>query len=542
MPRVSVWTARLLVLAAAVELAVATLVLVTGGFAWRGVVSISATDPTRPAIVACLLLMLRMLLEPARGAGRTLLLLLVPLVGLLLAQSNLRRVGDGAEYVAMAMNLARARPPSLTPGQLAGATAAFPNDDGFDLRMPAFQGADGRQDFPHFWLYPLLAAPFVSLAFAAGIHPIAGFVVLNLLLLAAALAAVVRIHGAMPALLLIAGPILWWIDKAHTEAFTFSLLIGAVLLLRQRPWWSLVILGIGTAQNPPLLLPWGVALVAIVAARGWRDRRVWAGAAAGAALAAIHPVYYGLRLGRWSGLTDGFDPHVPSWRELITVPVDPNVGIFLLDPFLAAAVVAALVLVGRRSPARAPSLDLVTSLGMGAALLVVFTQTTNFNSGGTPNPSRYGLWLLPLTLPLVGALPEPVPWVRAIVAGSLVWCVVFFAPRAPDHYLEPTPLAHWLWTAWPAGDTPLAEIFAERVTGHDPSPPPPIATDGCEKVLLEGRGGPPDWPPACATAAVPAPAFCRAAGALCYANRDGGGYSFTRAPSSPAWRRGHGIE
>ncbi len=540
MGRFSLWAVRLLTVAAAVELAVALLIVLTGGFEWRGVVSITATDPTRPAIVACLLLALRLMVRPPRLMGPLLVVLLLPLVALLLAQSNMRRVGDGAEYVAMAMNFAHGQPPSLTPAEITRASAVFVGDDGFDLVMPAFRGADGRQDFPHFWLYSLLAAPFVRVALAMGVHPVAGFTALNLLLLSCALFAIMWRYGAMPALLLVAGPILWWVDKAHTEAFTFALLTAAIVLLPSTPWWSLVLIGLGAAQNPPLLLAWGVVVLAAFVARGLRDRRVWAGAFAGAALAAMHPLYYWLRLGRWSGLIEGVDRHVPSLRELLTVAIDPNVGIFVLDPFLTVALLVALALVLARAPRRLRSVDHLAALGMAVALLVAFAQTTNFNSGGTPGPSRYGLWLLPLTLPLLGDVPDGAGWARGLVAASMIWCVVFFAPRAPDHYLEPTPIALRLWTTWPGLDNPIAEVFAERLTGKDPSPPPPIATAGCEKVLLFGPGGPPAWPASCQ--AVPAPDFCQRQGALCYANRDGSGYDFTEAPSGPAWWRGHGGE
>ncbi len=535
MRHLSEWLRRALAVAGLVELAVAAGVLMWGGWQWHtGLLSISATHPLRPAIAGTALLGLYGLSRPGGGAAWV-----VPpvaaLVILLVAQSPPRRVGDGAEYVAMAVNLAEARPARLTPEEIRRASAVFGDDQGFVLTMPAYRGSDGLQDFPHFWLYSLLAAPFVRAAFILHVTPLAGFTALNLLLLAAALAVILWRAGPAASVLLVAGPIVWWVDKAHTEVFTFTVVAGAIGLLPSAPWWSLALLGIGAAQNPPLILAFGVTLASALGARGARDRRVWWGAAAGAAAAALHPLYYGVRLGRPSGLLIGFDGHVPSAREIVTVLLDPNVGVLVLDPALALAIVTLLVLVLRREPKRLAGFDHLAAAGIGVALLVAFTQTWNFNSGGTPGPSRYGLWILPLALPLLADVPSGDARIRALAAVSLVWCTVMFAPRLPDRYLTPTALAARLWTSWPGLDNPLAEVFAERVTGRDPSPAPPLATAGCEKVLLLSHGGQPAWPPSCQ--AVPAPQACLSPGALCYANRRGQGYAFVPAPSGPAWRR-----
>jgi hypothetical protein len=531
------WLSRLLAASAGVELAMALLALWTGGWQWQGrFVSLSATDPVRLAIVACVLAAVSLLLRPAPVRTGWLILPVVSLLVLLVAQSPLRRVGDGAEYVAMAINLAELRPPSLTAAEIDQASAVFGDDQGFELVMPAYRGADLQQDFPHFWLYSLLAAPFVRAALAAGVTPLAGFTALNALLLGVSLVVIVKRGGPLAALLLTAGPIMWWIDKAHTEMLTFACVSAAIAWLPSTPWWSFVALGLGAAQNPPLMLALAVAVAVVLLARGSRrDTRVWAGIAAGAALAILHPLYYWSRLGRPSGLLIGFDRHVPSVREVVTVLVDPNIGIFVLDPVLTVALLAAVVLMIRHHPRRFLEVDYVAAAGMAGVLLVVFTQTWNFNSGGTPGPSRYGLWLLPLTVPFLTELPGRAGWPRVLTAASIVWCTLLFAPRFPDRSLVPTPLAARLWTKWPALDNPLAEIFAERLTGRDPAPPPPVATAGCEKVLLLGRGRQPLWPKGCAGG--PAPDYCTVPGALCYANRVSKGYRFARAPSGPAWRR-----
>jgi len=101
--------------------------------------------------------------------------------------------------------------------------------------MPELRGPDGRQDLPHFWFYSLLAAPFVRAALAAGAHPLTGFTVLNISLLIGVAALLATCVPPAVVLLVAAGPVLWWVDKAHTEVFTLSLITTALLLLPSSP-------------------------------------------------------------------------------------------------------------------------------------------------------------------------------------------------------------------------------------------------------------------------------------------------------------------
>lgn len=491
------------------------------------------------AVVVLLLLLLAPLVSPRFGHRG---LFLAALLGLLIAlavQSTPRVMGDGGEYLVMALNFARGAAPSLSPDDLRQASVVMPGDASTRLVLPEYVGSDGRQDLPHFWLYSLLAAPFVRIATTLGGSPLFGFAAVNVLMLLCAAAILRRRASATTALFLAAGPILWWVDKAHTEVFTFSLLTIAVVLLRPAPWWSAVALGAAATQNPPIggamLLVFAYALVSF----GWKDRRVWLGAAGGASIASLHPLYYFVRLDRLSALNEGVDQHLPSLRELLTVPFDPNLGMFVHDPFLTAAlaITIAVVVLDSRSPLRR-----VLHGGRGAIALIAvlflfsFTQTTNVNAGGTLGPNRYGVWLLPLTIPVLEAAPAAAVWLRVLAAASIVWCAVQFAPRHAELYLTPTPLAATIWQQMPDLDNPLAEVFAERVARIEPSPAPPIATAGCEKILLMGAGDTAAWPGRCGTAEVPPP--CRPVNALCYANRSGASYEFTRAPTSPAWIAG----
>jgi hypothetical protein len=260
---------------------------------------------------------------------------------------------------------------------------------------------------------------------------------------------------------------------------------------------------------------------------------VWLASLIALSAVAAHPLYYYSRLGVWSGMYDAVDRHLPSFRELTAVLFDANLGVLVHDPLLLAVVVIASVEAVTR-PKRTP-FDLVDgALALVAlALIVIFTQTTNVNSGGTPGPSRYGLWLVPFVIPITAGVRPDAGWLRILSAGAMVWCAWAFAPSLPDQYLKPSTLAAEVWTRWPDLDNPVAEVFAERTTAREPARPP-VANSGCQKILLVGDGTGVTWPPGCPTAALPD--FCQTKDAFCYANRTAAGYRFVPAPYTPAWR------
>ena len=346
----------------------------------------------------------------------------------LVSVSPLRMVGDAGEYVAMAVNLGRLAPPSLSEAEIAEARTFVPGDAGVRLDKPWLKAPDGRQDFPHFWFYSLIAAPFVRAAETAGSHPLAGFRFLNLALLFA-LVALLAVRASLPVALFVgAGPVIWWADKAHTEVLTTVLLAAAFALLRSSPWLSILALGAAAAQNTLI----AGALVLVIAwaffERGPRDRRLWLAAAVALATAALHPLYYQSRLGVWTGMYDAIDRHLPSFPELTAVAFDPNLGLFTNDPLLLVAlVIAGFDLATQSAPKRFDAAHGALAV-IALLFLVSFTQTTNFNSGGTPGLSRYGLWLVPFAVPLLSAVRSDRVWLRVLAGGSVVWCAWTFAP------------------------------------------------------------------------------------------------------------------
>jgi hypothetical protein len=459
----------------------------------------------------------------------------------LVVRSPTRRIGDGPEYVAMALQLSRLERPSLGASETAHTLASFAEiAGGFGVftesfRYPQLEASDGRRDFPHFWLYPALAAPGVALASALGLHPNVGFVLTNAALFLGALWIVSGMLGWPGSVLLFASPILWWIDKAHTEVFTFSLLSIALALLEPAPWWSLVAVAAASAQNLPIALALPPVAAAAVTLRPavWREPRFRLGIVASAALALLHPAYYWLRLGTPEPQTvvGGARLRLPGLLEIGAFVWDPNLGILPNFPALALALLGALMLVAVRRPRALLRPPLLLAAVLAMLFTASFAQTTNFNSGGTFGPGRYGVWLIPLAIPV---LAEANRWGRrrwhgllaAIAVLSAVSGLVLYRPERPESYRRANWLASVLWERLPWLDNPLPEVFVERTTGYDITAAAliPAATPSCTKVLLIGGR----WPEHCQARAIPA--TCAPPGAYCYANRRADGTYGFRIP------------
>jgi len=425
----------------------------------------------------------------------------------LAATSTPRAVGDGSEYVHLSNRLA-------------------------SLHLP------GAGESRHFLFYSTLAAPLVALLHGLGLDHLAAFTLLNGLLLVAAFYVVSsRLHWTGCALVF-SGPILWWLDKPHTEPFTFALFAIAFSLLESAPWWSLVAVGAAATQNPGSAVLVVILAAAAIAQRVdiMKDRRFWVGLASGAALAALHAAYDLLRLGTLTPLVGTGDIHWVTRPEYLAVLIDPNVGLLPHVPVYAAAVLGALLVLVFRAPRRLAAAGVLAAVASGAWLAFVAATATNVNHGGTPGLSRYATWFIPLAIPLFQEVdrlfPRRLNWMAVPALASAVLGVWTFHPARSEAADRPTRLASFLWTRHPSLDNPLPEIFAERLRGLDENWLP-VATPGCEKILLPGRGGRDSvWPMPCAP--VPPPARCQVAGALCYANRTGTGYSFVSARvSSP---------
>ncbi len=444
--------------------------------------------------------------RPIAGVRRWLLVAYAMLLVALIAGSYPRTVGDGGEYLAMASQFAA-------------------------LQMPTVQ--------IHFWLYSLLASPAVGLTQLLGVSPVHGFTVTNLALLGAAFAVVTTRVNWPVAALIFTGPIVWWVDKPHTEVLTFTMLAVGLAVWKRTPWWSLVTFGVAAAQNIAAapIVPLAAGLSLVERPRHVRDHRWWLGVAAGSTVLLMSPVYYQLRVGSPVPLLVATHGGWPNLGEIGLVLWDLNLGIVPAFPVWAALLAVGVARAIAHLRLCRPDVDQLLAGVAGLVFLGIFAQTSNFNHGGTPSLSRYGVWLIPLSLPFLRTLAAGVTgprWLAMTAVASCIWSGFVFHPGRPESHLSATAVARHVWTRYPALSNPVPEVYVERLRGTDGNWFAPVTTPGCEKVLLIGRPDFNMWPRPCAPAEVPA--ACQAPGALCYANLVGRRYVFAPVPP-PSFNR-----
>ncbi len=469
-------------------------------------------------------------------------LCLVAWLGVALWQANPVRVGDGHEHVAVALNLARGHAPSFTPDQIPSLEAELralgPSFSTASLSYPDLVGRDGRQDVPHFWLYPLLAAPAVKVALLLDVSPLWGFVAIHVALLAGLVTLIVRRPAPVWTSLLVISPLVWWLDKPSADLLLVVCLGGAMLLWTTRAAGALVLLGVAASQNPGFVLvaalfaAWGsIERPARLMCRRWR-----AGLLIAALLIAVSPAYYLWRIAIPSPLTASTAARWPGLLDALFPLTDVSMGLIVRYPPYVLAVVVAVGWMARRELVRLRDPLIATSALAALGLLWAVGQPTSQNHGGSPDLSRYALWLMPLALPLLQQAGTSASRAMAraglgLAALSAAWTLAAFPPSRAEAHLQPTALAEWLWTEHPMWNDPRPEVFAERVSHREPAVVP-TGTPDCQKVLLfEGL-----WPVHCLPQDDP-PDDCFDTKRFCYANRTatGAGYLFLVVPTRPAF-------
>jgi hypothetical protein len=454
----------------------------------------------------------------------------------------------------MARQLASGSRPSLSGADLQrfkqelGALGA-----GFEsslIEYPDLVAADGRQDFLHFFLYPLFVAPFVPLIDALGLHPNWAFTVVNCLMLSGALLLVLRWQPAIAAVGAFLSPIIWWADKAHTEAFLFAATAIAAAAFTQHPVIALLAYACAGAQNAAI----GVTYPVFAALLLWSQRqgastsmsRSWIAATAGAFIVAAPFVYTWMRLARWSPMAEYAQRVIPSPAGVAAFVLEPNIGLLPSAPVYGVALVAAVVMAVKAMKAVSSNRALWWWPAVIQLLLVLaWSQNPNANHGGTPGMNRWVLSLLALSLPWLGMArhnwpPSTRVALNLIVAIGAVMSAAAHLPARAEDYRTPTRIAERMWNSGWVHITP-AEVFAERTQGREPAFAP--SHDGhCRVLLIADQQAPIH----CAPPVDPLPASCRAPGAMCYAVTALDSYRYVTAPGNgffyrvaqPSWPAG----
>jgi hypothetical protein len=407
----------------------------------------------------------------------------------LLAPHN--RIGDGSEYYAMYLAWKLNHRPAVTPTLRESYEALTKHGyvNGlwpFDGLLNAFPSLkiDDQRDYYHFSFYSLLAAIVGSaLPDKLAADATNAFYLLHYLLILISLVVALylfRLPGVVAVtVLLAASPALWYVNKVHTEFFTISLSITAVLLLLDRRFlWATLVFAIMSTQNP------GFAFVGAMTGLAWvfdphRHATKLDGivAVATAVIVVFHPLYYWSRHGGFSPQVFGPDGTSGDPWAFLYMPIwltDPDVGLLSYWP-LGLLIVTGGLLAHRSLDFAGGRLAFCLNAFYLLFGLFAASQTSNLNSGGTVGVARYSTWFLCCFVPFMIVLARETSISSGVLKSSIyglgallaVYSVFRFLPETPEDYLHATPFSVFVQTYASRFYRPPTEIFVERYARLD---------------------------------------------------------------------------
>lgn len=401
------------------------------------------------------------------------------------------RVGDGSEYYAMAVAWAETHRPYMTETgwahyDLLYASNAIPGINGSEeLRnfSPELM-VKGGQDFNHFWFYSLGAAVIAEMGDYSGINiPIhTAFLIWHCVLLALLLIVSLRYfgwRGLLVALLLtFLSPAFWYLDKVHSEFFTFCLAtIAVIYFIRRKYFPSAFFLALAATQNISFSF---ISLFVLGIGIFKRPKTKWKADETILLLASVlvnllHPAYYLLRYGTPDPqfLSGGAQAGLHLSHFWIWL-LDPDVGLLPNWWFgIVLLLLALIIAIKRKFKFDGLHIWLVFCLVYLVVSLFAQGSTVNLNSGASPGLARYGLWYLALFFPLLMLLIREFKnpgWKAGVFSLFAVLAAVYsgftYLPtNGGTAHCQPSTFSWWLQKNLPGMYDPPAEIFAERFSG-----------------------------------------------------------------------------
>ena len=432
------------------------------------------------------------------------------------------RVGDGGEYYA----LYYAWLDSLRPWMTTHSFSAYQSfveqsqisghvsSEWLAQIFPSLRIWD-TADFNHFWFYSFLAfvisIPVHFLGVPIDAH--SSFLVLHFTLLLILYFVIYRLYGwqGLVALFLMTflSPMLWYLNKVHTELFTYAFSLLAVSLIFKTHYFAgSFFLAIASTQNPSFaiiaFIPFLYRLVSLRQVPYTFYELVFA---IGTALIVfIHPAYYFFRYGVPTPqlLTAGASLGSNISNFYIWL-FDPDLGLFPNWPLGAFFVVTSVVFIGLNKSNVARLLkreNLFLLIFVLAYFFINFyahSSTNNLNSGATRGPARYALWYIPILFPLF------LFYFSTLCKSKFFYFTTFFVivfagwfnfvlsdPRKGEDYSTPSHLSSFIQTHLSAAYSPPDEVFAEKYSGYgeDIHRHQPLAILGpdCKKLLIYPTG------------------------------------------------------
>ncbi|KLD79088.1 hypothetical protein Y886_06500 [Xanthomonas hyacinthi DSM 19077] len=424
-----------------------------------------------------------------------------------------QRVGDGSEYYALFYAIKDGYRTFMTePAYQAydvlfksGNIPGLADTNGVRHAFPPLIQLSGA-DFNHFWFYPAAAAITGGWLALFGMNSHASFLFLHTLLLGTLVYVSARAYGRVGvlavAIVLVGSPIVWFVDKVHTEFFTFcSIAIATTLFARRKYFPAAVFLALASTQNISI----GATAMLVLAIAAWRARNQPIRltdvilAVATLVLVALHPLYYLVRVGVIDPqLLAGGAKIGLNFSNMLIWLIDPDVGLFPNWPI--GLVIIALAAGSMRGSAKPSRLTIAYVAVFLITNLYAQASTQNLNSGATVHIARYATWYIGLFVPLLafaltrmGSARRIVRWIGvAFLAASAVANASYFRPSKPETYMQPTAFSRQLQRRFPSFYDPPPQIFSERFTGIPiGSQPESFASLGpdCAKLVVVAKDG-----------------------------------------------------
>ena len=299
-------------------------------------------------------------------------------------------------------------------------------------------------------------------------------------------------------------PMLWYLNKVHTELFTYVLtLLATAFVYRRYLLPASLCLALASTQNPSFAI---IAFIPFFYRVVMVGREKFTGfevvCAMGTALfVLLHPVYYFFRYGvPTPQLLAGGASLGGNLDSFYIWFFDPDLGLFPYWPlgilFVALALIyIRLIKADSAPPVRQGNLFFIFILLFVLVNIYAHSSTTNLNSGATRGPARYSLWYMPIFFPVllfvVRSIPKRSAPLFVMISGVLMggWFnFVLSDPAKAEDYSTPSYLSRFVQLHLSRIYSPPTEVFSERYSGfgeaiHSLRPRAILGPD-CSKMLV----------------------------------------------------------
>jgi hypothetical protein len=430
------------------------------------------------------------------------------------------RVGDGSEYYALFIAWQETFRPWMSVISFDAYERLYSSNQIIGLvtrewlvnAFPALK-LGITADFNHFWFYSFLAFAISKLFSLVGLSLTFHSSFLTLHFTLVTFTAIVAFHfyswrGLLVFLILtLASPMLWFLNKVHTELFTYCLTLSAIIFVYSKSYLSgAFLLALASTQNPSFAL---IAFVPfcyrLVLHRNLKFNFLEVCLVVGTVLAVLaHPTYYFLRFGVLTPQLLAGGASLGGNLSLFYIWIlDPDLGLLPNWPVGVVFIIIATYLHFFSKVKKEKNSNIFFYFFIIIFFLINFyahSSTANLNSGATPGLARYSLWYLPLAFPLVHYVVTNFP-IKKVFSNSLILMIsviIFYSmlknnPGKGEEYSKPTWFSTIIQSNVPLLYNPPSEVFAERYSGvgesiHSLMPRGVLGPD-CRKLLIyPGKG------------------------------------------------------